>query len=280
MDVSKLLIWIAAPLFFVGMAMELWTLRQRRQATYNWKDSAASIGTGVGYQLLGIPWLLAEAAALVWVHSLVSWRLDGWAAWVVAIVGIDFMYYWWHRTHHEIRLLWAAHVAHHSSQRYNLSTALRQSWFLFTVLPYWIPIALLGIDAKVIMAAFSINLLYQFWIHTETIGRLWGPFEFVFNTPSHHRVHHGSNQQYLDRNYGGILIVWDRLFGSFEPEREPVVYGLTKNISTYNVFAIETHELVAIWRDVRAAQDRRTKLNHLFRGPGWQPAGAAVAVAA
>jgi sterol desaturase/sphingolipid hydroxylase (fatty acid hydroxylase superfamily) len=264
-DVSRILIWIAAPLFLAGMGIELWVLHRRVRPSYDWRDAAASIGTGLGYQLLGLGWLLIEAAALRWLHQQVPWRLDGAAAWLLAIIGVDFMYYWWHRTHHEIRLLWAAHVSHHSSLRYNLSTALRQSWLLFTVLPFLAPLALLGVDAKIVMAAFSINLLYQFWIHTEVIDKLWRPIELICNTPSHHRVHHGSNRRYLDRNYAGILIIWDRLFGTFEPEAEPAVYGLTKNIGTFNVITIEFGELVNIWRDARAARGWRARFVCLLR---------------
>ena len=181
---------------------------------------------------------------------------------------------WYHRTHHEIRVLWASHVTQHSSESFSLSVALRQTWFVFTLLPFLVPVALLGVDAKIVMASYSINLLYQFRIHTELVDKLWAPIEFLFNTASHHRAHHGTNNEYLDKNYGGILIIWDRLFGTFEAERARVIYGLTKNIKTYNVVRIETHEYAAIWRGVKAAASWRAKLGHLFRGPGWQPAAA------
>jgi sterol desaturase/sphingolipid hydroxylase (fatty acid hydroxylase superfamily) len=151
---------------------------------------------------------------------------------------------------HEVRLLWAHHVIHHSSERYNLSTALRQpvSDVLLIAVPYGI-MARMGIRPALIAQARAINLLYQYWIHTETIGKL-GPAEEVLNTPSHHRVHHGSNPQYIDRNHGSILIVWDRLFGTFEREDEPVIYGLTKNVGTYNPAVVITHEYRDILRDV------------------------------
>jgi sterol desaturase/sphingolipid hydroxylase (fatty acid hydroxylase superfamily) len=162
-------------------------------------------------------------------------------------------------------------VVHHSSQRYNLSTALRQTWTgEYTVL-FFLPVALLGVPVEIVLACWSINLLYQFWIHTEAIDKLWRPVELVFNTPSHHRVHHGSQSQYLDRNYAGVLIIWDRLFGTFEPEGEPVVYGLTKNITTYNPLRVATHEYVALWRDLRTASSWRHRAGHLLHGPGWAP---------
>ena len=204
----------------------------------------------------------------------------GWVAWVVAMVGVDFAYYWYHRLHHESRVLWAIHVAHHSSQRYNLSVALRQPWVVVSTLPFLMPLAVLGVAPQLILTSFAINLLYQFFIHTEAVGRMWAPIELVFNTPSHHRVHHGSNQQYLDRNYAGILIIWDRMFGSFEPEVAPVIYGLTKNIETHNPLRIESHEWFAIFRDVRRAGSVRHALGYVFRHPGWSPAvvGAATSV--
>jgi sterol desaturase/sphingolipid hydroxylase (fatty acid hydroxylase superfamily) len=184
----------------------------------------------------------------------------------------DFLYYWDHRWMHEVRLLWANHVTHHSSERYNLSTALRQPWSGY--LTFWVfaPMPLLGYDAKTIHRAGQLNLLYQYWIHTETIDRLHPTFERYFNTPSHHRVHHGANRQYLDRNYGGILIVWDKLFGTFEPELRRIKYGLTKNIRTYNPIAIGYHEFVDIARDVRRADSLRDQLGYMFKHPGWKPA--------
>ena len=186
-----------------------------------------------------------------------------------AVLGWDFIYYWNHRFMHESRFLWAIHVVHHSSERYNLSTALRQpvADAFGTFVPYS-ALTLLGIEPALVATARGVNLLYQFWIHTDTIRRL-GPFEKVFNTPSHHRVHHGSNRQYLDRNHGSILILWDRLFGTFEPEGEPVVYGLTKNIDTFNPVRIAGREHTDMLRDVAASRSWRDRLSFVLRGPGW-----------
>ena len=187
----------------------------------------------------------------------------------LAIAGWDFIYYWNHRLMHQSRYMWAVHVAHHSSEHYNLSTALRQpvADALGTALPYG-ALCILGVPPELVKTARDINLLYQYWIHTETVGRL-GPAETMLNTPSHHRVHHGSNQQYLDRNHGSILIVWDRLFGTFEPEAEPVVYGLTKNIGTFNLGRIATHEYADMLRDVAQATGWAERLSYVIRGPGW-----------
>jgi len=186
-----------------------------------------------------------------------------------AVVGWDFIYYWNHRFMHESRYMWAVHVVHHSSEHYNLSTALRQpvAEAFGTFAPYG-GLCLLGIPPDVVETARGINLLYQYWIHTETIGRL-GPAEAALNTPSHHRVHHGSNSEYLDRNHGSILIVWDRLFGTFEPERARVVYGLTKNIHTFDPRRVIAHEYVEMLRDVAGATGWKERMSYVVRGPGW-----------
>jgi sterol desaturase/sphingolipid hydroxylase (fatty acid hydroxylase superfamily) len=183
----------------------------------------------------------------------------------------DFAFYWHHRLEHENRVFWASHVNHHSSRHFNLSTALRQPWTPVTSLVFFPPLALIGIRPWLIMVAGGFNLIYQYWVHTECIRTLPRAFELVFNTPSHHRVHHGSNAEYLDKNYAGILIVWDRLFGTFEPERARVVYGLTKNISTFNPFVIAFHEYVAIATDLRIAATWRDRAGIVWHGPEWRP---------
>ncbi len=271
-DVPPILVW-AIPFFLLAMLVEAIDVARDQADGYDdRRDTVTSITMGLGYLVLnGLFWKAAMVAAMfaVWEFRVVDL---GWgaAAWAGVLLLDDFSYYWYHRAHHEIRVLWASHVVHHSSQRYNLSTALRQTWTPYTGLVFWIWLPLVGFHPLMILTSQSINLVYQFWIHTERIDRLHPAFEFVFNTPSHHRVHHGSQQQYLDRNYGGILIVFDRLFGTFEPEVERVRYGLTSNIETYNPLRVAFHEYGAIWRDLRrpdltAAQ----RLGVVFRGPGW-----------
>ncbi|MFJ8579584.1 sterol desaturase family protein [Micromonospora sp. NPDC093277] len=241
---------------------------------YELRDTTTSLSMGLGSQLIGVPWKLLTAGlyAALWLVAPVHLSPAHWSTWVLLFLADDLAYYWFHRLHHEVRVLWASHVVHHSSVYYNFSTALRQSWTPMTALPFWLPLALLGIPPWMLFLQQSISLLYQFFLHTERINVLPRPIELVLNTPSHHRVHHGSNTEYLDRNYGGILIVWDRLFGTFEPERATVRYGLTKNIDTYNPLRVATHEFAAIWADARAARTWRHRLGYVFGRPGWQPA--------
>jgi sterol desaturase/sphingolipid hydroxylase (fatty acid hydroxylase superfamily) len=268
-----LILVMAIPAFLVTMLVEAaWLPWSARGRPYDPADSAASLTMGLGFLVVEGAWRLVEVAlfAVCYRSRLVDVG-DGALGWTVAILGWDFLYYWYHRAGHEVRLLWASHVNHHSSRRYNLSTALRQTWTPFAGMLFYAPLALAGVRPAMIVTAGAINLLYQYWIHTEAIDRL-GAMERVFNTPSHHRVHHGVNPQYLDRNYGGILIVWDRLFGSFEPERERPIYGLTKNIETFNPLRIAFHEYAAIARDVLRARDWRERLGYVLRYPGWRPA--------
>jgi sterol desaturase/sphingolipid hydroxylase (fatty acid hydroxylase superfamily) len=269
------LAYIAIPFYVTMIVLEIVVTRRQQRASYEKKDAWASITMGVGSVFLGMLWGGVALAVYYALYAITPLRLGhGPFAWVFALLADDFQYYWFHRTHHEIRVLWAAHVTHHSSQRYNLGTAVRQSWIPMTSLPFQAPLALLGIDPLMIVTVHGINLIYQFWIHTETIDRLPAPIEAVFNTPSHHRVHHASNPIYLDRNYAGILIIWDRLFGTFEPETEKPIYGLTKNISSYNPLYIAYHEAIAVFRDALRPNPLRVRLGYLLNPPGWSPDGS------
>ncbi|MCB9591427.1 MAG: sterol desaturase family protein [Sandaracinaceae bacterium] len=271
------MIWYAVPFFFLTMGLE-WglTAHRERKGGYTLKDSLASLAMGLGNRAVDVLPKAAVFAVYLWIwehHRIFEIPQDAWWAWVILIPIEDLCYYWFHRASHEVRLLWAAHVNHHSSTHYNLSTALRQSWTTpFTGPLFWLPLPLLGFHPFMVAVAQTISLLYQYWIHTEAIRTL-GPLEWVFNTPSHHRVHHGSNPEYLDRNHGGILIVWDRLFGTFEPERAEVEYGLTTNIATFNPVLIAFHEWAAMLRDVLSARTWRGRLGYLFLKPGWREDG-------
>jgi sterol desaturase/sphingolipid hydroxylase (fatty acid hydroxylase superfamily) len=266
---------LAIPVFLAAIALEAWVARRQGRVVSDWRDSLASLAAGTGSVAIGAFWKGALFACYFALYEATPLRLgNGPLVWLAALLADDFAYYWFHRLHHEVRFFWAAHVTHHSSQRYNLSTALRQSWTPMTSLPFYAALPLLGFDPAMLVTVHAANLLYQFWIHTETIGRL-GSLEAVLNTPSHHRVHHASNAQYLDRNYAGILIVWDRLFGTFEPEVEAPVYGLTRNLASYNPLRIAFHEWAAIARDVARPNPLAVRLGLAFRPPGWRPGAVA-----
>lgn len=262
----------AVPFFVVMVLLELGYSAWRRLPVYETRDALASLSMGLGNLAIGLWW---KAVALGIYYAVYQFRLFElspavWWVWLALLFADDFCYYWFHRFSHRVRMGWAGHVNHHSSERYNLTTALRQSWTSMFFGPmFWAPLALIGFHPLMIIGMQSLNLIYQFWIHTETIKRL-GPLEWVMNTPSHHRVHHGSNPQYIDRNYAGIFIIWDRMFGTFEPENEPVKYGLTKNIGTYNPLRIAFHEWRDMLADVVRAHGLRARLGHLLMPPGWE----------
>lgn len=241
---------------------------ERRDARTSILMGLVSIGTSAFWKFVA---LFGYSALFAYVAP---WHLpvDAWYSWVIGFVALDFLFYWEHRIAHRVRLVWATHQAHHSSEYFNFATALRQKWNNSMGIIMWAPLPLLGFPPAVVFAVYSLNLVYQFWIHTERIDKMWKPFEFVMNTPSHHRVHHGSDPEYLDRNYGGTFIVWDRLFGSFQPELDRPHYGLTKPVETYNIWTLQTHEYVNIARDVREAPSLRAKLGYVFGPPGWAPA--------
>jgi sterol desaturase/sphingolipid hydroxylase (fatty acid hydroxylase superfamily) len=246
---------------------------ERRRSVRRWARRARRVTGPVAVAagtLAVASWTSSRTNALrMWERGQRHDRGEGPLAWAAAIAGWDLIYYWNHRMMHEVRGMWAIHVVHHSSERYNLSTALRQP--VADVLGVWVPYGLLarvGIRPKLIAQARGVNLLYQYWIHTDAIRSI-GKGEEVLNTPSHHRVHHGSNGKYIDRNHGSILIVWDRLFGTFQREEEPVVYGLTKNIETYDPVRIAGHEYADIVRDVAHSTTWHDRLSFVLRGPGW-----------
>jgi len=267
----------AVPAFFLLMWLDWRACTRRGLLGYERRDTLASLSMGLGNLVIKVPVALVLAGPLVgWLYEHRLFELgSGPLVWLALFFAEDLSYYAFHRASHEVRFLWAAHENHHSSERYNLSTALRQSWTTpFTTIPFWLWLPLVGFHPAMILTMSSISLVYQFWLHTEAIGRLPRWFEAVFNTPSHHRVHHGANVEYLDRNHGGILIVWDRLFGSFEPERAPVRYGLTKNIRTFRPARIAFHEWATMLRQVRSAPSWRAALGYVFAPPGWSPDGS------
>lgn len=273
-DLPDVVLW-SIPAFILLTLLEAISYRLHPdddEVGYAVKDTATSLSMGLGSLAFDLLWGLVPALVYSAIYAATPLEVPITWQWIlVCLLAQDFFYYWSHRSHHVIRLLWASHVVHHSSQRFNLSTALRQPWTGFTSWLFYLPMIALGVHPAVLAFCSSVNLVYQFWIHTERIDKLPRFFEFLFNTPSHHRVHHASQGGYLDRNFGGILIVWDRMFGSFAPEIERPVYGLTKNISTYNPVRVALHEYASIGRDLRAASGMKERLGRIFMGPGWNP---------
>ena len=269
----------AIPAFVLLIGLEIaWAWRSGRLRIYEARDTAVSLALGVGSLVAGALAAIATVPLLVAVHSAAPVSL-GWTWWVwpLCFVADDFAYYWQHRTGHRVRWFWAAHVNHHSSQHYNLSTALRQTWTGFIALSFIfrLPLALAGFEPGMILTCAAFNLIYQFWIHTQAIGRMPRWFEAVMNAPSHHRVHHATNGRYLDRNYAGTFIVWDRLFGTFEAEAGdvPIRYGIVSQLGSFNLLRAAFHEWIAIGRDVWHAPWRH-KASYLWREPGWSHDGS------
>lgn len=263
----------AIPVFVLSIIIEVVAVRLGWRGDYDWRDTGTSLAMGLGNTIAGA--LLAGTSAGIalwaWQYRLFDVPM-GWASFALCFVLDDLAYYWIHRAGHRIRWAWAAHVIHHSSQHYNLSTALRQTWSGLFGLTFIIklPLFMIGFPPALVAFCGGLNLIYQFWIHTEVIGRLPRWFEAVMNTPSHHRVHHGTNPRYLDRNYAGVFIIWDKLFGTFEAERddEPVRYGIIKNLATFNPFWVAIHEWVGIGRDLLKARSLRQALLAAFGPPG------------
>ena len=275
---DDLAMW-AIPIYLLAIAIEAWLSWRRGLGRYKPSDTLASLSMLVTAGLVELLPRLLAVYLMIWLHDISPLRdVVGrqWWAWVLLFFLDDFTYYWFHRCNHEVRFMWAGHVNHHSSQYYNLGTALRQGvgerLYKFA---FWMWLPLLGFDPAMIITMVGISLFYQFWIHTEAVDRLPGWIEAVFNTPSHHRVHHGSNDRYLDRNHGGILIIWDRLFGTFSPEldSEPVRFGLTSNIESDHPWVVLSHEYRAIWRDLQRADNWQQRWRYLLYAPGWSHDG-------
>lgn len=266
---------VAMPFFLLFIAIEVATLtfgehEEGTRTGYLFRDARTSISMGAGALVFMVIFKLGTLVVYTVLWELVPWKIpdDTWWSWAALMLLVDLGWYCNHRFSHRVRIAWAGHQAHHSSEYFNFGTALRQKWNPWSEAIFWLPLPLLGFSPWTIYIAFSFNLIYQFLIHTETVGKLPRPVELVFNTPSHHRVHHGSDPEYLDRNYGGILIVWDRLFGSFQEEKQRPRYGLTKPVGTYNVLTLQYGEYGRIIADVRAAATWRDRLGHVFGPPG------------
>lgn len=275
LDERQLIFMLATPVF---IAVTLWEYRKIRYdpALMDRREAVRNFALGAGYQLTELLFagLLAfPLYALCYHYRLLDLDLSPTTA-LATFIGVDFCFYWMHRASHRVRWFWAAHVVHHSSERMNFSTAMRQNatnifngnWV------FYLPLALIGLNPVWIGVAYALSLVYQFFIHTTLVGRLPRPVEWLFNTPSHHRVHHGRNPGYIDRNYGGTLILWDRLFGTFVDEQAgaPPVYGITRPAPSNHLLVLWTHEYVDLFRDMARPGSLWCRLNHLWQPPEWQ----------
>lgn len=272
-------IFYAIPVFLLFIGIELYITWRAKKKLYETKDSFANIAMGLGSAVIGIGVKAVVFLVFYWIYQYRLFDIGfQWWAWVILLFADDFSFYWHHRLSHEIRLLWAAHVNHHSSQRYNFTVALRQSWteILYKYV-FWLWLPFLGFHPIMIMTMISLNLFYQFFVHTETVKKM-GFLEYFMNTPSHHRVHHASNIRYLDKNHAGIFIIWDKMFGTFSPEvdEEKPIFGITRNINTHNPLKIATHEFADLWKDVKNAPSLFAKLGYLFMPPGWSHDGSSL----
>ncbi len=272
---------LAVPLYLLAIMIELVAVRYwHRKGEFETRDALTSLLMGTGNVVAGLLLGFVSVTALLWVWQFRFFDLGlHWWVFVAAFIFDDLRYYWYHRIAHRVRWVWAEHVNHHSSQHYNLTTALRQSWTgqITGMFILQVPLVLLGFHPAVIAFVYGFNLIYQFWIHTEAIGKMWKPVELIFNTPSHHRVHHATNPRYLDANFAGTLIIWDRLFGTFVeelPEDMPR-YGIVRNIGTFNPVRVAFHEWVGMLKDVfGSGLSLRQRLMYMAAPPGWSHDGS------
>ncbi|WP_047245044.1 sterol desaturase family protein [Maribacter thermophilus] len=274
------LIHFAIPFFVVTIVIEVILTVKVKMEGYDYKDAGTSILMGLGNVIIG---LFTKAITLSLFYVLYNFYHAFtipfvWWSWLILLFAEDLCYYWFHRISHESRFFWASHVVHHSSKEYNLSTALRQTWSGgFYTFIFWFPLIFIGFHPIMVLVQMSVSLIYQYWIHTELIHKMPKWFEAIFNTPSHHRVHHATNPQYLDRNHAGIFIIWDRMFGTFEPEVEKPVYGLVKDIDTYNPIKVAFMEWYAMLKDFLTFKTSLiNRFNYLFKPPGWKHDGSSV----
>ncbi|HTS43201.1 MAG TPA: sterol desaturase family protein [Puia sp.] len=272
------LLYYAIPFFVLLLLIEAWFSYNEQKQLYEVKDTFSSLALGIGNLLTNLisKAFIFSLFMLVYKYRLFNLNATRWWVWILAFFADDFSYYWFHRASHHIGWLWASHVVHHSSQKYNLAAALRQTWTgnLTGSFIFWIWMPFVGFHPIVVMTMQSISLIYQFWIHTEVIHVLSKPVEFIFNTPSHHRVHHGTDLKYLDKNHAGILIIWDRMFGTFRKEERRPVYGLTKNIGSFNPIIVALKTWADLFRNAIHAGSFKNAINYFIQPPGWSHDGS------
>jgi sterol desaturase/sphingolipid hydroxylase (fatty acid hydroxylase superfamily) len=264
------------PIVFAIVLLEVWLGHKRANQSYYWKDSAASLTLLTVNMIFSLALAGGSLLFYYWVYQFKLFDFSsGWLTWLLLVLAIDFCFYWFHRASHRVRVLWTVHINHHSSQYMNLITGMRQAFFgpVVRLFFFW-PIMLIGFDPLMFATAGVIGTVGGFWVHTEQIKKMPAWFEYIFNTPSHHRVHHGSNPEYIDKNYGNLLIIWDRLFGTFAPEQVKPVYGLTQNINSYNPIKIVLQDLSVLIKELYAARSISQVGAILFAPPGLKRAPA------
>lgn len=275
MDVPKsMIVELSIPIFFLLIGIELLFNRLQKKDYYRLNDALSSISNGIGSEVIGI--FMKAVLFMGYIHLFNNWKVfdmtESWWSWTILFFGVDFLYYWFHRKGHEINALWAAHIVHHSSEEYNLTTALRQAWFQNSFSwVFYLPLAFIGFSPEMFVTVKAINLVYQFWIHTKLIGKL-GFLELFMNTPSHHRVHHGKNPKYLDKNYAATFIIWDRMFGTFQEEEEEPVFGITNTLNSWNPVWSNFHYWVELFQLAGRCSKISDKIKVFYKPPGWAPA--------
>ncbi len=270
------------PLAVLFIGIEIYISVKHNENLYDFKDSSASAAIGLGAVLLQILTKAGTLAVFYFfyeigepIRRLLGYENLGWSigAWVAALILDDFCFYWHHRFSHRIRVLWAAHIVHHSSEYFNLGTSFRNGWVIFFYKPvFWLWMPFIGFHPVMVLTAMAINTSYQFWLHTQKISSL-GWIEKIFNTPHLHQIHHSQNTEYIDKNFGGILMIWDRLFGTYHPgiKGGRLQFGVTTPPGSFHPIKIVTHEYESIWKDLRQTKDWSTRFKILFQPPGWSP---------
>ncbi|MFY9307685.1 MAG: sterol desaturase family protein [Bacteroidia bacterium] len=265
---------LSIPVFFILIGLELVVDKLRNRSNYRFNDAITNISCGIGEQVTGVFFKLTVVGLYQFLFERYA-LLDipvNWTTGIILFIGVDFFYYWFHRYSHVINLFWGGHVVHHQSEEYNLSVALRQGWFQkFFSFGFYLPLAVIGFDPVQFLTVSSLVTLYQFWIHTKNIHKM-GVLEYVLNTPSHHRVHHGVNPKYIDKNHGGTFIIWDRMFGTFQEEEEEPTYGITHPINTWDPLSANLHHWKQMYRGIKQMRGPGDKLRYVFMPPGWRPA--------
>jgi sterol desaturase/sphingolipid hydroxylase (fatty acid hydroxylase superfamily) len=267
-NTPDIIVW-AAPVMFLLVAVELLVSHLQNKDYYEKRETIGSVLVGLGNVVMSLSIKLVLLYGAVWIYNLVPWRMElNWWTFIPCYIIFDFCSYWAHNISHNQRFWWATHVTHHSGENYNLTTSFRLSWVQYLKILFFLPVAFLGFHPIIFFVTNQIAILFQFWVHTEYIRKMPPIIEYIFATPSNHRVHHGSQEKYINKNYGATFIIWDRIFGTYQPEEEQAIYGITSNIDNKaNPLHINFHEYTDMIRDVKAAKGWKKKLFYVFGNP-------------